>query len=122
LYTPCNTFLRILKSFPNDFVVSRRSFIVQPTDTGRATSILTGSYHIVKMRLIPFEVMAKWPAPNYDNPETRGPDVVILNSVLIFVVTLIVMLRLYVRVFLLRRWGFDDFFIILALVSKVSSR
>ncbi|KAF2429363.1 hypothetical protein EJ08DRAFT_573853, partial [Tothia fuscella] len=72
------------------------------------------------MRVIPFEVIAKWPTPNYVNPETRGPDVVILNAVLIAVVTFVVLLRLYVRAYVLRWWGIDDVFIIIALICTMA--
>jgi hypothetical protein len=68
------------------------------------------------MRNIPLSVLASWPAPNYINPETRGPSVVIFNAVLISIVTLTVLLRLYVRASMLRWLGLDDVFIIAALV------
>jgi hypothetical protein len=69
------------------------------------------------MRNIPPEVYASWPAPNYTNPQTRGPSVVIFNAVLISIVTFTVLLRLYVRAYMLRWLGIDDVFIIIALVS-----
>jgi hypothetical protein len=69
------------------------------------------------MRDIPVEVMLSWPLPNYQNPETRGNSLLIVNAVLMSLVTFVVFLRLYVRVYLLRWFGIDDLFIIIALVS-----
>jgi hypothetical protein len=70
------------------------------------------------MRLIPLEVMETWPAPNYEHPQTRGSSVVILSSILVIAVVLIVILRLYVRVYILRRRSLDDLFAVAALVSE----
>lgn len=70
------------------------------------------------MRDIPIEVIASWPPGNYTNPETRGNTLVIVNVVLMSLVTFVVFLRLYVRVYLLRWFGIDDLFIIIALVSN----
>ena len=69
------------------------------------------------MRDIPVEVIAHWPIGNYVNPETRGHTLVIVNAVLMTLVTFVVFLRLYVRVYLLRWFGIDDLFIIVALVG-----
>jgi hypothetical protein len=70
------------------------------------------------MHLPPAEVLLGWPAPNYDHPVTRGPALLILNSVLIGLVTITVGLRLYTRIWIKRWFGIDDVFIILALVSS----
>ncbi|QDS72116.1 hypothetical protein FKW77_003736 [Venturia effusa] len=69
------------------------------------------------MRDIPAEVIAKWPPANYINPETRGNTVVIVNIVLMSLVAFVVSLRLYVRIYLLRWFGLDDVFIIIALIA-----
>jgi hypothetical protein len=69
------------------------------------------------MRDVPIDVIISWPKANYLNPETRGAGLLIFNAVLIFIVTFTVLLRLYVRVYLLRWFGVDDLFIIAALVS-----
>jgi hypothetical protein len=70
------------------------------------------------MRDIPNDVIASWPVPNYTNPVTRGPSLVIFNAVLISVVTFTVLLRIYVRAYMLRWLGVDDLFIVFALVSS----
>jgi hypothetical protein len=69
------------------------------------------------MRDIPADVAASWPTPNYTDPVTRGPSLVIFNAVLISIVTFTVLLRIYVRACVLRWLGIDDLFIILALVG-----
>jgi hypothetical protein len=71
------------------------------------------------MRDIPIEVLASWPPGNYVNPQTRGDSLIIVNAVLMSLVTFVVFLRLYVRIYLLRWFGIDDLFIIIALVSLV---
>lgn len=73
------------------------------------------------MRDIPTEVIASWPPGNHLNPETRGNTLIIVNIVLMSLVTFVVFLRLYVRVYLLRWFGIDDLFIIIALVSRGES-
>jgi len=74
------------------------------------------------MRAVPIEVIASWPTPDYISPETRGPGLIILNSVLIIILTVVVLLRLYVRVHMLKWFGIDDLFIIVALVSRKCSK
>lgn len=70
------------------------------------------------MRDIPIEVIASWPPGNYHDPETRGNGLIIVNVVLMSIVTFVVCLRLYVRIYLLRWFGIDDLFIIIALVGS----
>jgi hypothetical protein len=69
------------------------------------------------MRDIPNDVMASWPVPNYIDPVKRGPSLMIFNAVLISIVTFMVLLRIYVRAYMLRWLGVDDLFIIIALVG-----
>lgn len=71
------------------------------------------------MRDIPIQVMLSFPAGNYKNPETRGPALIIINSILIAIVVLIVLLRLYTRLFIKRWIGSDDIFIIIATVFTI---
>jgi hypothetical protein len=74
------------------------------------------------MRLPPPDVIAAWPTPNYENPVTRGPTLIIVNSVFLAVVTAVVGLRAYTRLILTRAFGFDDAFIFLALVCYTQYR
>jgi hypothetical protein len=69
------------------------------------------------MRDIPIQVLAHFPIPNYKNPETRGPALIYINGILIGITIGLVLLRIYTRVFIKRRMGADDWFIIIAAVS-----
>jgi hypothetical protein len=60
---------------------------------------------------------ASWPAPNYENPETRGnASIFIVTSVITAVV---VTLRLYSRYYLLRSTGIDDVLLLAGYVCTV---
>lgn len=63
------------------------------------------------------QVIASWPRPNYENPETRGYGLVILTSILAFVSTFVVVLRLWTRATVTRNFGIDDWVILAATVS-----
>lgn len=71
------------------------------------------------MRDIPFEVIASWPIPNYENPPTRGNALIIVNSIFIGLTILAVGLRVYVRTTVNRWVGADDYCIIIALVFAI---
>ena len=45
---------------------------------------------------------------NFENPESRGPAIVILCSVFIGIMWPIFVLRLYSKVWVIRRFGWDD--------------
>ncbi|KAI4912335.1 hypothetical protein J4E85_011068 [Alternaria conjuncta] len=62
------------------------------------------------MQLPPVDVLLGWPTPNYIDPETRGPALLIVNSILIALTILVV-------IALIKRWfGIDDIFILFALL------
>jgi hypothetical protein len=69
------------------------------------------------MRLPPADVLLSWPTPNYENPVTRGPALVITNCIFVAIAVTTVGLRLYTRVVIKRWFGVDDVFIIVALVG-----
>jgi hypothetical protein len=69
------------------------------------------------MMLPPPEVIASWPIPNYTDPHTRGPALLIVNLTFIAICTIMVALRMYTRVIVVRWFGWDDVFILFALVS-----
>ncbi|KAL6712563.1 hypothetical protein ACN47E_000440 [Coniothyrium glycines] len=71
------------------------------------------------MRSPPLEVLLSWPKPNYENPKTRGPALVIVNSICITLVIVVVALRLYTRLVIKRWFGLDDIFILLALAFTI---
>jgi hypothetical protein len=74
------------------------------------------------MRDIPPEVILSWPTPNYENPVTRGHALVVVNAIFIALVVIVVVLRLYTRIFIKRWFGSDDIFILLALVCPIPLR
>jgi hypothetical protein len=68
------------------------------------------------MQLPPVDILLSWPTPNYDNPVTRGPALVIVNSIFISLATITVAARIYTRIVIKRWFGIDDVFILLALL------
>ena len=68
------------------------------------------------MQLPPVDVLLGWPTPNYIDPETRGPALLIVNSILIAITILVVIARLYTRIVIKRWFGIDDVFILIALL------
>ncbi|EON62658.1 hypothetical protein W97_01882 [Coniosporium apollinis CBS 100218] len=72
------------------------------------------------MRTSDIDVLLSFPLPNYDNPQTRGPALVIVNSTFISFVVIAVALRVYTRLYIKRWFGSDDYLICAALVSTVT--
>ena len=70
------------------------------------------------MRSPPPEVVATWPRPNYINPETRGPDLIVAGLITLSVALICLALRLYVRVRIMRKTEMDDYVIVAATVSQ----
>lgn len=68
------------------------------------------------MREIPISALLSFPTPNYIDPVTRGPALVIVNGIFIGTVIVIVCLRIYARIFIKRWLGADDVFIVIAAV------
>ncbi|KAI1526722.1 hypothetical protein PtrSN002B_011590, partial [Pyrenophora tritici-repentis] len=71
------------------------------------------------MQLPPLDVILSWPTPNYVDPETRGPALIIVNAIFMTLATLTVCARLYTRLVVKRWFGIDDVFILLALLFTV---
>lgn len=72
------------------------------------------------VRDIPLSVLFSFPTPNYVDPVTRGPALIIVNAIFLSLCTIALLLRLYTRVFIKRWFGSDDVFIILAYVGTLS--
>jgi hypothetical protein len=71
------------------------------------------------MRSPPPDVLASWPKPNYIDPERRGNESVIVQSILVVLVTTILIIRLYARIVITRAGiGLDDTMIIIAWVRS----
>ena len=60
---------------------------------------------------------ATWPAPNYVNPQTRGPQLWIVSSIFLSIATLCVAFRLYTRIHVRSWFGPDDGLVLIAYVS-----
>ena len=68
----------------------------------------------------PPEVIASWPAPNYVDPETRGPGLVVASILLASLVIVPVAPRLYSRFLLTKAAGPDHALIVLALAFAIA--
>ncbi|RTE74164.1 hypothetical protein BHE90_011398 [Fusarium euwallaceae] len=71
------------------------------------------------MRNPPPEVMATWPKPNYDNPDHRGPALLIVEVSIMSVAVLTLLARLYVRIFKVNKHGLDDWLMLAAMVFGI---
>ncbi|KAK2784441.1 hypothetical protein FQN52_009022 [Onygenales sp. PD_12] len=78
------------------------------------------------MRNPPPEEIAKWPRPNYVNPESQGQLMPIIGIIFVVLSVVVVALRLWVRVHMKRAAGLDDWvmlatmpFIIASTVSTI---
>jgi hypothetical protein len=71
------------------------------------------------MQLPPVDVLLSWPTPNYDNPVTRGPALLVVNSIFISLAVITVAARIYTRIVIKRWFGIDDVFILLALLFTI---
>jgi hypothetical protein len=67
------------------------------------------------------EVIASWPKPNYINPETRGPALLITCTTLSAIGVIVVAARIYARVFITKAPSLDDAIIVLALLLAIGS-
>ena len=68
------------------------------------------------MRFPPPEVRAHWPKPNYVDPITRGPGLMIVELTLVPVALICVILRLWVRIGWLHKSWWDDYLMVAAMV------
>jgi hypothetical protein len=64
------------------------------------------------MRLPPASVIASWPTPNYVNPETRGPGLLITEIIMVTIALTMLGLRLFVRLRIVRKTGWDDWLMV----------
>ncbi|OCL09635.1 hypothetical protein AOQ84DRAFT_397291 [Glonium stellatum] len=68
------------------------------------------------MRFPPPEVIASWPVPDYTNPISRGPTLLIVELTILPVALICVALRLYVRYFMVRKTWWDDWLMVVAAI------
>ncbi|KAF4826620.1 hypothetical protein CGCTS75_v008971 [Colletotrichum tropicale] len=72
------------------------------------------------MRFPPPEVVKSWPPPNYVDPEERGPALLIIESISLSFALICLLLRLYVRIFMMRKSWWDDWFMVGAAIFSIS--
>ncbi|KAH8652464.1 hypothetical protein BX600DRAFT_441338 [Xylariales sp. PMI_506] len=65
-------------------------------------------------------VLATWPTPNYIDPPTRSYVDVIVEGIFIFIVTILILLRLYTRQFIANGIAKDDILMTLAYIPTVA--
>lgn len=46
--------------------------------------------------------------PNFVNPFSRGPDVVIASSICLALMLVMVIVRFFTKLYIKHRWGWDD--------------
>jgi hypothetical protein len=68
------------------------------------------------MRFPPPEVLKTFPKPNYVDPVTRGPALMIVELTLLPIALICVALRLWVRIGWLHRSWWDDWLMVVAMV------
>jgi hypothetical protein len=73
------------------------------------------------MRIPPITVIAQWPTPDYADPVTHGPAILIVNVMFIVLVLVAFVGRFYSRIVIKKWLGIDDFMCVLALVSLQSN-
>lgn len=69
----------------------------------------------------PLEQLLIWPTPNYVDPPTRSPYVLITACILGPISVALLFARLYVRIRMQRNAGLDDWLMLAALVSNRST-
>jgi hypothetical protein len=69
------------------------------------------------MKLPPPSVLKSWPEPDYTDPVTRGPAVLIVNIVMVCIAFVVTCMRLYTRLKITFSPGIDDILIIIAMVG-----
>ncbi len=74
------------------------------------------------MRSPPPEVLASWPKPNYVNPETRGPALIIIELTALSISSICLGLRLYVRARIMRSIDWDDWLMLVGAVRRLKGR
>ncbi|CAI0642199.1 unnamed protein product [Colletotrichum noveboracense] len=68
------------------------------------------------MRIPPISVILAWPRPNYTNPETKGPGLMIIELVFLLMALTCLGLRMYVRLFMIRKTWWDDWLMVGAMI------
>jgi hypothetical protein len=64
------------------------------------------------MRSPPPDVLASWPTPNYINPVTRGPALIVVEILALCIGAIFLGLRMYVRLRIMRSVDWDDWLMV----------
>ncbi|KAI0171598.1 hypothetical protein BJ166DRAFT_589655 [Pestalotiopsis sp. NC0098] len=72
------------------------------------------------MRLPPASVLASWPAPNYVDPVMRGPAGQIVSIMLAVAAPIVLAMRMYTRLRVVRSFGLDDVLILVAFIPSIA--
>lgn len=83
------------------------------SSSSRSASMAPNSLHP------PPSVVASWPHPNYVSPDTRGPGLTVIGILLSAIALLLVLARLWSRLFITRAPGLDDLFAVFALAGEI---
>ena len=67
----------------------------------------------------PPEVLASWPTPNYIDPVTHGPGLTVVSILFTTIAALLVLARLWSRLFITRAPGLDDLLTCLSLACNI---
>ncbi|KAI9815764.1 MAG: hypothetical protein M1827_002160 [Pycnora praestabilis] len=67
----------------------------------------------------PLAVIATWPIPNYENPETHGPACFDINIIFQVLALVVVGMRFYTRLRITGSFGIDDVLVGLALIPTI---
>ncbi|KAL1960514.1 hypothetical protein VTO42DRAFT_7813 [Malbranchea cinnamomea] len=73
------------------------------------------------MRDPPPDVVASWPEPNYVNPEYQGPQLTVVGINLLVISHITVALRLWVRVHMKKKAGWDDWLMVTVMPIVIAS-
>ncbi|KAK3902389.1 hypothetical protein C8A05DRAFT_15556 [Staphylotrichum tortipilum] len=73
------------------------------------------------MRSAPPEVVATWPKPDYINPESQGPDLIVAGIFTLVLALVALGLRLYVRLRIMRKMEMDDWVMVAAVIASTAA-
>ena len=72
------------------------------------------------MRLPPLEVLATWPAANYEHPsELRGNELLITTCIVFPIALFLVAIRMYTRICISGSFGIDDVLLLMAIPPAI---
>lgn len=67
----------------------------------------------------PGDVLLSWPAPNYENPETRGWEAPIILIIMLAATIVIYVARMWARLVVAKNHGWDDIIMSLAMLPVI---